>query len=222
MRGRCINFPEKVFRKAAGRRLRGLGAALQERRGAAIVEFALTVGPFLFLIFAIIELGLVFVANICLSNATLTLARKIRVGAIVAPGQAATSSSGIQMDLSDFKNAVCSQVLIVPTAMCLSQIQIDVRTQASFQNQVSPNPLAAGIFNTSGFCFYSGTPGSIVQMRAYYLWPVLTPFLLSPLVNATTLTTPKATSTGTYFVLTSSEVFKTEPNATATNTGSGC
>lgn len=187
-----------------------------------MVEFALIAGPFLYLIFAIMELGMVFVANICVSNATLTLARRIRVGAVVAPGQAATTSSGIQMDLADFKAAICNQVLIVPTSMCLSQIQVDVRTQTSFQNQTSPNPLSAGIFSTSGFCFYSGAPGSIVQMRAYYLWPVVTPVLLSPLVNATTVMTPNSNSTGNYFVLTSSEIFKTEPNATATNTGSGC
>lgn len=214
----------KAFSEALAARLRPvrLLAPLQERRGAAAVEFALVATPFLFLLFAVAELGLIFVANICLSNATLALARGIRVGSIVAPGMAATSSVGIQMDLADFKAAICKQMQLVPTSACLSQLQLDVRTQASFQNRAAPSPFSGSSFSNSGFCFYSGAPGSIVELRAYYLWPLQTPVLLSPLVNATSVTTASGTARGSYFVLTSSEVFKSEPNATATNTGSGC
>lgn len=187
-----------------------------------MLEFALVVIPFFFLAFGIIELALIFVANLCLSNATLNLARQVRVGSIVLPGSAVTSGSGNQMSLSSFKTAVCSGIPILSNSTCLSQLQVDVRTQSAFQNQSTPTPLASKNFSTNGFCFYSGTPGNIVTMHVYLVWPLLTPVLLSAISNANSLTTTAGTTTGTYFVLTTSEVFKNEPNSTSTNTGNGC
>ncbi len=178
--------------------------------------------PLLFLLFATVEMGLIFVANICLSNATLNLARQIRVGRVVASGVGATSSSGSQLDLADFKTAVCSKMLLVPTATCMTQLQLDVRTQSSFQGVSAPNPMATSNFTTAGFCFYSGTPGSVVTMRAYYLWPIQTAFLFPALRDASSVTIGTQTFYGNYYVLTSLEIFKNEPNTSATNTGGGC
>lgn len=193
-----------------------------DRRGSVMVEFTLVATPLLFFIFAIIELGLIFVANTSLANATFSLARQIRVGKITAAGKATTTSNGIQMDLADFKKAVCNNIQIVPTATCLSQLQVDLRTQTSFQSQSSVNTGSGSNFNTSNMCFYSGSPGDIVVMRAYFLWSIQTPVLLAPLGSVTSVTTSAGSSTGNYFVLTSSEVFRNEPNAAATNNGSGC
>ena len=206
--------------------LRLLGAspwrALRKRNGAAALEFALIASPFIFLLFAITEIGLLFIANINLANATMALARQIRTGGIVAPGQATTTSSGVSLDLADFKTAICNMMTIVPTATCLSNLQVDIRTQAGFSGQVAPTPLAGGIFNSSSFCYYSGAGGSIVEFRAFYLWPVATPVLLSALVNATTYRTASTSTTGSYYVLVSSEVFKIEQNSSGSNNGSGC
>ena len=174
------------------------------------------------MLFGLIELGFIYVANMSLSNSTLNLARQIRVGLVVAPGTSATSSSGNQMDLSDFKAAICSGMTIVSASTCMNQLQIDVRTQTSFQNMASVNPIAHNNFNTAGFCFYSGVPGSIVTMTAYYLWPVQTPLLFQALSNITMVTTSAGTGYGNYFVLVSSEIFKNEPSASASNTGAGC
>lgn len=191
-------------------RLRSLlrSRPLADRRGTAILEFAFVAVPFLFLTFGILELGLIYVANINLSNSALTLARKIRVGSLVAPGVAATSSSGTIIDLNDFKAALCSNIALVPSSTCLNQIQVDLKTQTSFTGAGSPSPFSGKIFNSKSFCFYSGSSGSVVTMNVYYLWPVQTPLLLTALVRITIYTTPSRTSTGGFFVLSATEVCK--------------
>lgn len=187
-----------------------------------MLEFALSAAPFFVLLFGTLELGLVFVTNLCLSNATLQLARQVRVGQIVLPGSSVTSTTGTQMSLSAFKTAICNDIPILPNATCVGELQVDVRTQSTFSAQTPPNPISLRNFNTAGFCFYSGAPGNIVTMHVYLLWPITTPGLLNAFANATSTTTSNGTTTGTFAVLTSNEVFKNEPNATSTNTGNGC
>ncbi|MDP9096873.1 MAG: pilus assembly protein [Pseudomonadota bacterium] len=187
-----------------------------------MIEFALVSLPFIFLLFAIIELGLIFFANMALANATLSLARQIRVGKLTAPGKAATTSAGIAMDLADFKKAICNNMKLVPTATCLNQLQIDMHVEASLQNQTTASTGSGSNFNTSSFCFYSGSPGDIVVLRAYYLWDIQTPGLLAPLAPIKTMTTSSGNTTGSFFPLISSEVFRNEPNSATTNNGSGC
>ncbi len=104
------------------RYLRKQRPVLADKRGTAMVEFALVAMPFLFLLAAITEMGLIFIGNFCLSNATLVLAREIRVGQIAAAGLGATSSSGTLTDLSDFKTAICKRMTIVPTSTCLQPV----------------------------------------------------------------------------------------------------
>lgn len=195
---------------------------LDGQRGAAMLEFALCAAPFFFLLFATLELGLLFVTNLCLTNATLNLARQVRVGEIVLPGSSVTKTSGTQMSLSAFKTAICNNIPILPNATCAGEVQVDVRTLSSFSTQTAPNPISSKNFSTAGFCFYSGAPGDIVTMHVYLVWPIATPGLLGGFANATSSTTSSGTTTGTFAVLNSDEVFKNEPNASSTNTGNGC
>ncbi len=190
-------------------------------RGATILEFALTALPLMFLIFGTIELGLIFAANIDLSNAVLSVTRQVRLGSIILPGMAATSSSGSQMSLADFKAAICSRFSLLTNALCLSQLQVDVRVLSNFA-AAPPNPISGSNFSTAGFCFYSGTPGAIVSLRTYLLWPVTTPVLLAPLSSVTSVTASSGSSSGNFFVLKSHEAFVNEPNSAISNTGNGC
>ncbi len=178
--------------------------------------------PLLFLIFAILELGLIFVLNFNLSNAAAALGRQLRVGQVVAPGSSVATSSGTQLDLADFKTAICNQIGLVPAATCMSQIQVDVRTLSSFQNQTPPNPISGGTFNTSGLCYYSGAASSVVEFRAYYLWPIVTPVLLSALANVNTVVTGAGATTGSWYAVSATEVFKNEPSSIITNTSNTC
>jgi Flp pilus assembly protein TadG len=178
--------------------------------------------PLFFLLFATLELGLVFVLNLNLSNAAAALGRELRVGEVIAPGSSVTSSTGTQLDLSDFKAAICSKIALVPTATCMNALQVDVRTLSSFQNQTPPNPISGGTFSTSGLCYYSGPASSVVEFRAYYLWPITTPVLLSGLANVTKVVTGSGTSSGSWVAISTTEVFKNEPSSSITNTSNSC
>jgi Flp pilus assembly protein TadG len=205
-----------------GRRRRAkLSSLVCDRRGATAVEFSLVALPLLFMLFAIIELGLIFVLSLNLSNATTTVAREIRVGEMVAPGATATASSGVQLDLADFKSAICSRIALVPNATCVNQLQVDVRTLSSYQSPPT-NPRIGKSFSTSGFCYYSGAAGSVVEIRTYYPWAILTPFIATALANTTSLTTSSGTATGNWFTVSSTSVFKNEPDPNISNPGAGC
>ena len=204
------------------RPLSPLSRCLRSRRGVAAVEFALVAMPFIFMLFAIIESGLIFVAQIDLSNATMSLARKIRTGAIMATG-ASSTTSGPVLSLSDFKKAICNSMNFIPVNTCTAQLQIDVRTQSSFGGaQALAVPVVNMNFDNSTLCYFSGQSGSIVELRAFYLWTVNTPLLLTPLVNANAYTVGGTTAAGNYHVITSAEAFRVEQNNSGKNTGAGC
>ncbi len=199
-----------------------LGRVAQRRNGATTVEFALVAVPFMMLIFGIIELSLILVVDLNLTNATLLLARQLRVGSLIATGVAVSASSGTTIDLADFKQAICNNMQIISAATCMTNLQIDLRTQSAFTGQTNPNPVSGTNFSNTALCFYSGTSGSIVELRAFYLWSLLNPVLLAPFVSIATVTTNNGTTSGKYFVLYSSEVFRNEPNASSSNSGTGC
>ena len=189
--------------------------------GATAIEFSIIAIPFLFLLLATLELGLIFVANTSLQNATFAAARQIRVGELAAAGKSQTSSNGAQIDLADFKALICKNMPLTSAGDCASHLYLDVRELPDFTTAVAQSPYKGSTLDTSGFCFYSGASGSIVQMRAYYLWPIFTPLLLDPLVN-THAVAGDDSSTGDWFALTSHEVFRNEPGNGAGNTGASC
>jgi hypothetical protein len=62
-----------------------------------------------------------------------------------------------------------------------------------------------------------------VLMRVYYLWPLLTPFLLNGLENVTTYTNSTGGSgTGRWAAVSATEVFVNEPNGSFTGSGVSC
>jgi Flp pilus assembly protein TadG len=145
-----------------GQRRRLLARFARARGGATTVEFAFVAIPFLLLIFAIIELGLVFLVSVTLENAVIDTGRQIRTGEVqTAGGTAAT-----------FKTAMCQKMSWIG-ASCSSALSIDVRTFTGFST--SSTALSAAKPNTP--CWDPGGPGSIVLVRAYYNWPLITPLL---------------------------------------------
>ena len=132
------------------------------RRGAVTVEFAFVSIPFLLLIFATIELGLVFLVSITLENAVIDVGRSIRTGEVQTAGRTAAA----------FKTAVCTEMSWLGSA-CSTALSLDVRTFSGFS--ASGVVLNAAKPNTP--CWDPGGPGSIVLIRAYYNWPLVTPLL---------------------------------------------
>ena len=69
--------------KVRGRSPRGL---LHNREGSAAVEFALVAVPFCVMIFAILEVALIFTLDSVLENAAISTGRLVRTGQASAQG----------------------------------------------------------------------------------------------------------------------------------------
>lgn len=128
------------------------------QRGAAAVEFAIVAIPFLMLVFAIIELGLVFLVSMTLENALVVVDRRIRTGEFTGDQQL-------------FQTEVCQQMSWLEAA-CPSAISLDVRTVLDVAKAGDLAPPLPG-----QSCWRPGGENSIVLVRGYYKWPVITPLL---------------------------------------------
>lgn len=137
--------------------------------GSTAVEFALVALPFMVLLFAILELGLVFLLSLTLENAVIEVGRTIRTGEMQTNGGTAAS----------FKTAVCNKMGWATSATCQSALSIDVRT---FSDYASSTPVDDTVPTT--MTWNPGSQGSIVLVRAYYTWPLVAPLLNTGLQTA--------------------------------------
>ncbi len=188
-----------------------------DRTGVTALEFAIVAPVLILILLGIIDFGMFFITNVCLDDAVASFAASIRTGQIQAPGTAATTSSGAQLDLSDAKVWICQRIPIAPLSTCKSQLQLNVQPLTSYQT-TSTSPVSNKQFSTSGFCYYSGNAGDIVQITAFYLYALSDPLLTSTM---TTVTSYMGAS-GNFFPLVTAQVFRTEIYSTGANTGSGC
>jgi Flp pilus assembly protein TadG len=169
--------------------------------GFTAVEFALVIGPFLAILFAIMEVALVYFATFSLENATEQAARLIRTG------QAQGFSA------NDFKDSVCDRV---PAFMdCDSDLVVDVRTFPTLNDAANGAPDSVDDDGNliEGFeQFDTGDGGSIVLVNVYYHWK-----LFAALPDIGRLLTGGQSSIGLgnladgSRLITSATVFKNEP-----------
>lgn len=139
----------------------------RDEKGATVVEFGLLALPFFALIFAILQVGLVFFAGQTLDTAVANAARLIRTGQ--AQQQA--------FNLSTFKSQICSQVSALFTS-CTTKLQLDVRTFATFDKVDLTMPVDQdGKLKTDQFTYSPGHGGEIVVVRAFYEWPTFSKLL---------------------------------------------
>lgn len=146
--------------------------ALRRKSGSAAVEFAL-IAPVLFvLLLGLIEAGVVFLGQFMLQDAVNEAARLIRTG------QAAESS----MTKAAFRQYICDKVDTVLS--CDDNLQIDVESYTSFSSTSYADVLNAdGTLNTALNNYSTGDVCSVVVVRAFYTWNVVTPLLSTFLVN---------------------------------------
>ncbi|MGZ3298464.1 MAG: TadE/TadG family type IV pilus assembly protein [Asticcacaulis sp.] len=153
-------------------------------RGAAAVEFALIAAPLVFMICACIELGLVILVSVTLDNATDIASRGIRTGV----------TNGTNSSAGTFKQSICDNMGWL-AASCPSSLTIDVQTYTSFANVPLTDPVTGGKLVTAGLGYNPGSGSQIEMVRAYYDWPLFTPFLqagLATLSNGDALISSKA------------------------------
>lgn len=169
-----------VGMRARARRLAmRLGARefLLAEKGAAAIEFALLAAPFIAILVAILEVGIVFAAQQVLQTATSQAAR------LIMTGQAQNGG----MSAAGFQGQVCANAT---SLFNCAGIYVNVQTFASFSSIAPTNPVNGGNFNPAGLNYSPGGSGDIVVVQVYYKWPVFTAplgFNLSNLNDGTDL-----------------------------------
>ncbi len=139
--------------------------------GATAVEFALIAAPFFFLLFAMLEITVIFFVNTSMEHATMEVARTIRTGESQRAGQ----SSG------DFLNSVCGEMnALVP---CNGNVYIDVRTYADFDGVNMSDPIDNDELDNGSFQYDAGAAGDIVVVRVFYVWTMNTPMISAVFAN---------------------------------------
>jgi Flp pilus assembly protein TadG len=127
--------------------------------GASALEFALVSFPFILLVLAVLEVGVVYFANFMLENAVAQGARLIRTGQAQAQN----------FDAAKFKTEVCKNL---SAPIDCAGLALDVRHFSNFSNAGSDltNPLDSnGNLNTS-FTYDPGGGGDVVVVRGFYEW----------------------------------------------------
>ncbi len=162
---------------------------LKAREGSAAVEFGMVALPFVLMMFAILELGMVFVTDSILENATIETSRLVRTG----------QASAQSMTAAQFKTTLCGRMSIFSTD-CAARATVDVRVIPQF-NTVPPDPMAGGTFSTAALTYSNGSPGDLVLVRVWYRQPLLTTFMAQGLSR---LNDGNA-------ILTSTTAFRNEP-----------
>lgn len=132
----------------------------RNRRGSAAVEFALVAPIFFGLLFAILELAMVFFASQVLETVTQDSAR------VIMTGQAQNAS----FTQAQFKNLVCSNV--VAMFDCVNGISIDVQSYSAFASINIADPIDASKNFVPPNNYLPGGPGDVVVVRLFYQWPV--------------------------------------------------
>lgn len=132
----------------------------RNRRGSAAVEFALVAPLFFGVLFAIIELALVFFASQILETVTQDTAR------LIMTGQAQNAS----FTQAQFKNAVCSKLVVMFD--CANGVSIDVKSYKEFSTVDISNPIDSDKNFVPPNNYLPGGPGDIVVVRLFYKWPL--------------------------------------------------
>lgn len=158
--------------KPTSRAKRFLGRFGRALDGSTAVEFGFVALPFLTLLFATMELGLVFMVSTTLQNAADTAARRIRTGELQA-------GNG---DKAAFKTAVCNEMAWLGTG-CSTNLTVDVRTFTTFTGATVSDPLTNGAVDETKTQFTPGAAEDIVLVRVYYTWSLITPLLNSGMQN---------------------------------------
>lgn len=142
------------------------------RDGSSAVEFALIAFPFFFMIFLVLEIGLLFVTDSVLDNAAMETGRLVRTG----------QADNANMTKAEFKTALCSRMSVFSTG-CADRTEIDVQTITSFRTPPA-DPTAGGtVPDDTNTVWDHGAAGSLVVVRVWYRQPLLSPFLAQAVEN---------------------------------------
>ncbi len=132
---------------------------LHATRAAAAVEFALIAAPFVAVLLAILQLGVVMIAQEVLQTATNQAARLIMTG----------QAQNANMTGAQFKSQLCTDATAL---FSCASLYVNVQTYANFSSISLGNPIVNGQLNTANMQYTPGGEGQIVVVQSYYPWPV--------------------------------------------------
>jgi Flp pilus assembly protein TadG len=161
---------------------------LVTRNANAAIEFALIAPAFIALLMAILQVGLVFVAQSVLQTATSQASR------LIMTGQAQNSG----LTAAQFQQDVCNYAT---SLFNCAGIYVNVQTFSTFSSIAMTNPVSGGTFNTGSLGYSTGGAGDIVVVQVFYEWPVYLAPLNFNLANVGS----------NYDVLVATAAFRTEP-----------
>jgi Flp pilus assembly protein TadG len=165
----------------------------RNRRGVTAVEFALVAPLFFALLFAIIEVALIFFASQVLETATQDSSRFVMTG----------QAQGANYTQAQFKTFVCGEV---SSALfdCTNGIYVDVRSYpATSFSTVNLTPIT----DPTQVKWCPGKDGDVVVVRLFYQWPLF----VTKAFTSTFLSNGKR-------LLIATATFKNEPSGTAGTT----
>lgn len=143
----------------------------REERAATAVEFALVAAPFLFLMGAIFELAILFLAGQVLDTATADAARLIRTG----------QAQQAAMTATQFKNEVCKRLYVL---FDCNNVYVESKVYSTFGSigslaNYSAYKDSSGNFDPTKVTSYQpGNGSAIVVVRVFYNYPVIFKTLL--------------------------------------------
>lgn len=198
---------EAASRRNRRRRWRGLAQFRRHQGGATAIEFGFIAIPFFMLVFAIIEIALLFWTNQELETAVSQISRRLLTG----EAQQRYNNTDPAQNTEKFKQDICDFASVL-VADCMQKLSVDVRTYASFDaaqtGTAESSPLQGGALNTDGFGYTQPQGRQIVVVRAVLAYPVLFSGWSSALVNITSTKDGEPTKE---HALIASTAFRTEP-----------
>ena len=169
----------QLSRDATGSAAARLGRLVRRfarsERGVSAVEFGFVGGPFLYLVFAILELAMMFWSGAVLETATANASRAIYTGQFQTSSTNATKTTA-QLS-AQFKTNLCSYVTAVFD--CTSAVSIDIRNATDFNGATPPSPIVSGAYDTSSYSYQSIGPRQIGVITASMQYQPATKILAS-------------------------------------------
>lgn len=168
------------FRLPSLSNARKLTAFRRSQSGATAVEFGLLALPFLFLMFAILEIAMVFWSTQVLETAVANASRQIYTGQFQgASGNQNKTAAELR---ANFKTALCANVTALFNC---NNVSVDIRNvsdQDGFASAAPPSvtsrtPDGATIFDTGTFTYQTVSAKKIALITAAMEYPVIVPML---------------------------------------------
>lgn len=131
--------------------------------------------PFFFMIFAVLELGMVFMVDSMLENAVQKASRLVRTG------RADTEN----ITDAQFKTALCAEMSVFQ-GDCAGRVDVDVRVMPKFSAGLPDSPIKNGVLNKGDLQYDRGAPGDLMLVRVFYSQPLITPFMQQAMAKLNT------------------------------------